>query len=648
MPGKVKNNTITHSSRACLIMRLLTLINPISTDASNDGIYGFRRRLVINILVFFTPLAVWHANLTAIEVKDFLVLSGLVLINIWNLLAVLRKNSMTFRFPILNLAVLFYLAAITAAFIFNTTRSSINYRAFIPQAAGPILFLSVLTLLKFRHLKGLIWTAVISGSIVSINGILQYFELSPFLWRNHSIGSTLGHKNFLAFYFILVLPWSFWLVFAGKRIVFRVIAGAGLILMSSTFLLSGSKGGLISFGLGVSGITGLFIIKLLFRRSGILIPVVSGSILVLSGAAVLIFSDSLKTAVTYLNGTHEIVVNMPDNQRRIKCFRAASEIIGNHFLAGVGPGNFQFNHPFNHKYKVSMDAPNTLFAHVHNDFLEHWLEYGILPAVFFLCILGWCLFRCAHKFTCSDNKSTAAVNAALFVSLAGAATYLNITTAGRYMSSTFQLWLTLGLAVVASADKDSLSKKFDFPPVFKRKTSQLLILSVAVSLFFLLSARVYANYVSDLFFQQGHRLYRTSTGHFYYNRALALNPRSVEAWYQRGFLLFHEKRYKDALWVYLKADSLAPGYENIAFNLASCYYRLRDWKNAMKQADRSVRMFPDYLPALRMSAFCKYYLGDAYSAQKKCRQILEKWPFDEKMLKLQQNLERIPGLESEY
>ena len=125
------------------------------------------------------------------------------------------------------------------------------------------------------------------------------------------------------------------------------------------------------------------------------------------------------------------------------------------------------------------------------------------------------------------------------------------------------------------------------------------------------------------------------------NKAIALRPNSVEAFYQRGFVHFQKNAVDSALADYNQVYRLAPNYVNVAFNMASCYYRKRDWVNAIRMAELSHLSFPDYEPPLLMLANCYYYIRQPRKALFYCNRLIEKPGRQPKAERLKARLEKI-------
>lgn len=122
------------------------------------------------------------------------------------------------------------------------------------------------------------------------------------------------------------------------------------------------------------------------------------------------------------------------------------------------------------------------------------------------------------------------------------------------------------------------------------------------------------------------------------DKALKMDPKNIEAQYAIGYASFMIGDLKSAKENYLQIYRIYPAYVNIAFNLASCYYKENRWIEALFYAKESYKQYPGYTPNGVMLGYCYYYLKDPEKAFNYCRMILERDPENQGALSLKQKL----------
>ena len=155
---------------------------------------------------------------------------------------------------------------------------------------------------------------------------------------------------------------------------------------------------------------------------------------------------------------------------------------------------------------------------------------------------------------------------------------------------------------------------------------------------------VMANFQSDVHLNQAsvyssNKRYGWALHHL--DRAIALRPNSVEAYYTRGYVFFQKSNVSSALSDYTTVNQLAPNYVNLDFNLATCYFKQKDWYSTILAAERSHQLFPDYASPLLMLANCYYYIRKPGKAIEYCNALLEINPTHSRALKLKAHLKSI-------
>lgn len=304
--------------------------------------------------IFFLP------RVTATEVALLLALVALLVA--W------RKGQLAPDFHEVYVpALLYLLASLTSALAAPHPVTSLRQAS----DAGVLLALPVgLTLLRaHRRLANSAFVMlVVMGSIQSVIGIFQFLQREGVLERRIT-GST-SHVMSLAG---LLLPVSlFALVWGIERRRWMAVAAGTLCLVALGLSLTRSA--------WIGWLAG-FVIYLLFRRPKWLALLVPVAILVITLSPLALFSRFLSS----------FDPTQSSNLDRIRMAQAGVEMIRDHPLLGLGPGNVMPNYPL---YRLP-DAPRFSVPHLHSNPVQIWAERGVVAlfayGLLILLVLRDCL-----------------------------------------------------------------------------------------------------------------------------------------------------------------------------------------------------------------------------------------------------------------
>ena len=135
----------------------------------------------------------------------------------------------------------------------------------------------------------------------------------------------------------------------------------------------------------------------------------------------------------------------------------------------------------------------------------------------------------------------------IFCALSGYLFYSSFTVASRYTSSIVFFWLTLGIGQATFCNSLNVKTSFSFTNWLKvKKKTQMVYLSMIVILFFGAAKATVEHYISDVYLKKA---YETANKNNYplalkfLNKSIRLNPKSVEAYYDRGFVYFNKNMF---------------------------------------------------------------------------------------------------------
>ncbi|MDP2918333.1 MAG: O-antigen ligase family protein, partial [bacterium] len=263
------------------------------------------------------------------------------------------------KFPGILLCLLLYLffSLISFGWADNLSRAVIALRSLMFHAA--ILFLAINLIKTKKDFKIALFALPLTALLAAGEVIFKVYSLGGFreMIAREEIITPVGKWVYIAAIIILTLPLTYYLIFKVRSRLLKITLAIILGLGGLAVFLTLGKGEIIALILGFAY---LFWKQKLNKR--ILIPILIAIILITA----IPFSQ-------YAGKFWERIVNIaddPNTQFRVAEFYAASEILKNHILLGVGAGNLKL------AYKNLL--PWSVESESNNFFLQVLLELGII------------------------------------------------------------------------------------------------------------------------------------------------------------------------------------------------------------------------------------------------------------------------------
>ena len=254
---------------------------------------------------------------------------------------------------------------------------------------GTYLLLFFLLAQSFRvraDLYRLVWFLILMCFGVSLLGIIQHFTSEGTIYWLRALrsgGDPFGpyvNRNHFAGFVELTLPVGLaMLIFRGLRRDLYPLASVLTIIPIGALILSGSRGGIVSFGFEVA------VLWLLAKtRRGPEGPRLTPLAIVALAAVALIAWLGAGKAIERFSMVRSGEVTI---HRRFTMSEGAVHIFKDHPIKGAGLGALVAVYP---RYEILYDG--RLVDHVHNDYIEMVAETGVLGGLCGLAFL-WILFR---------------------------------------------------------------------------------------------------------------------------------------------------------------------------------------------------------------------------------------------------------------
>lgn len=220
---------------------------------------------------------------------------------------------------------------------------------------------------SFVSRKQIYKSIAMASVLAAAYGIIQYLNVDPIKWETYfgSIISTFGNPNFLAGWFVFVLPVLFYQALEGRRL-FLVSATLGFIAL----VIANVAAGFIALGASA-----VFFILFCGKE-------------MYSGARVRVFLMGFAACMLFAGVFGLNRLDDPSVSSRIIGWKAAVESIKERPVFGYGPDTFadEVSKILPAEYeRVTKKNANPGYAH--NIFLDHLFSSGVLG---FLCFL-WLL-----------------------------------------------------------------------------------------------------------------------------------------------------------------------------------------------------------------------------------------------------------------
>jgi putative inorganic carbon (hco3(-)) transporter len=283
------------------------------------------------------------------------------------------------------------------------------------------------------QLKSIIIGLIIWGLILALIEFKVLFELGGFTsgiigiyFRKNLLQITWGQSNYLASFFVIIIPITIGYLFYTKSKKTKIFISAALALMSFAMILTLSRGGILAL------LIALFILSFRTLKTKTLIPFLSLVLIVI--------------IVILLNPLTYVVINSISNfetsgsvYSRINFYEDTWNAFLKFPLTGVGFGNLSFYSTFILGKGASSSA--------HNIILGMLGEVGIVGALLFFSILGAVISKIYKDFKSEENESLKLLRWSFFASIIGAFLHSLVEPTFEGFQFAILFWTMIGTAL---------------------------------------------------------------------------------------------------------------------------------------------------------------------------------------------------------
>ena len=375
--------------------------------------------------------------------------------------------------------------------------------------------------------------------------------------RNHAfdaLAATMGHKNLLSSIQFLILPFLIFTITTGKKI-WNVLSLIAIVLIALTFFQTQTRA--VFVAVFISLITFLAINKQNIQLKHIILLFSSFIFTIIIGYSVLHYSNRLEKFKTEFSG----ILTDASVQSRYKLYKSTLQLMAEHPVLGVGPGNWKVEV---WQYGLYFESWGKSFAQrPHNDFLWVFAEGGIFAGLSYILIF-LILLRDSYLLHKNRKEEDGIIYSLLFATVMGYG-FISLVDFPMERFSHNIIFFVLAAIIIASRLKQQGFSKEKLP--------------VWVSYLFLFIT-CFAIYVASIRYQgeihAANAIHYKSKGNWnYVKRAIdkAYNPTYYEMentstpllWY-RGVAYFNQQKYDLALKDFKSAYEVNPYHVHVLNN----------------------------------------------------------------------------------
>ncbi|OGR61326.1 MAG: hypothetical protein A2X36_10350 [Elusimicrobia bacterium GWA2_69_24] len=461
--------------------------------------------------------------------------------------------------------------------------------------------------------------AVVGGwTVVVLYALLQHFGFDPFIWKGafgERVFSTLGNPTFLTAYILIAAPLALgWC--CDESIPGWAQANCAIVAFSSCVVLcwTGTHRTALLI-LPILGIFAFFAYRFLAEDKRL-------AALTLAGACAAGFII-----------TRAMVPAEQTNYRwgpgfSVETWKGTLSLIKNQPFVGSGPGSFWIRYPaFRRPEIILMEHQhNTETDHPENEFLEHWVEGGMLSTVLWMLLFASALRLCLRSL-----REDPGYAAAFLAAVAGAAAASLFTISSRFAAPGWSMYFAVGLtaALARRGPEDSV---IAIPVPFEAPRRLAAVAIIAAGLWAgWQSVRHFRADVSHNIAIFWAKQKEWDKAFEQFDRIPPGAPAYIMAQYFKGNVLLDRGGPGDleaAVAQYRLVRGLAPDYVQVHFQEGSALEKLGRIPEAVERLERQAQLDPVWDTGWTKLAGLYRKAGrreDALAAEAKAAEAKERW-----------------------
>jgi len=391
--------------------------------------------------------------------------------------------------------------------------------------------------------------------------------------RSHAfdaLAATMGHKNLLSSIQFLILPFLIYTITTGKKI-WKALGLIAVVLIALTFLQTQTRA--VFVAVFISIITFLLINKRNIQLKHIILLFSSAIFATIIGYSVLQYANRLDRFKTEFSG----ILTDASVQSRYKLYTSTLQLMAEHPIWGVGPGNWKIEV---WRYGLYFDSWGKSFAQrPHNDFLWVFAEGGVFAGLSYILIF-LILLRDSYLLHKNRKEEDGIIYSLLFATVMGFG-FISLVDFPMERFSHNIIFFVLAAIIIAGRLKQKGFTKEKLP-------TWVTYLFLFITCFAVYVASI--RYTGEI--HAANAIHYKSKGNWnYVIKAIdkAYNPIYYEMentstpllWY-RGVAYFNQQKYDLALKDFKDAYKVNPYHVHVLNNLATSYQMKGESEKAKK------------------------------------------------------------------
>jgi len=390
-------------------------------------------------------------------------------------------------------------------------------------------------------------------------------------WKRNSefdaIAATMGHKNLLSSIQFLMLPILIYVFTIGKK-PYKTLSLIAMLLILITLFQTQTRAVLFAVGIFIVSLFSLNKTKL--NKTHFISFIIGATLLLCSGYGIMKYTNRYDAFVGELNKTLDFT-----SSARYMLYRSSLELIAEHPVFGVGPGNWSVDVWNYGLYIDSYASTGKAFAQrPHNDFLWVFAEAGFFAGIAYL-LLFLILLKDSYYLHKNRTEETGILYSLLFSCFLGFG-FISLVDFPLERFSHNIIFFVLASFIISARVQDTKAK---MPSWFKFGLIAISFFTVYVATI-RYTGEVYATNAIH-YKNKGNWNYVIKAIDKSYNKNFyeIENTSTPLLWY-RGVAYFNQQKYNLALKDFKEAYKTNPYHVHVLNNLATSYQMKGDSKKA--------------------------------------------------------------------
>lgn len=445
---------------------------------------------------------------------------------------------------------------------------------------------------------------VVASILVGGFAILQYYRIAIFEWmkQDTTVDSTMASRNLLASFLMLAFPFSAY-AFLDFKGPWQIVSAVAVLISVFLMVALQTRAVWVAFPLGLA--FGLFLLTVVTKRTGspaahsggYRLRSIQGVVLMALAAsmALLLYSPGARAPMREHAGS---LVQFQDAsiRERLQLWSRTLQMIREHPLKGVGPGNWRTVIPAYGTEGLRSDTGTLHFQRPHNDFLWVASETGVVGGLLYVTLFASVLWVAVSAMAHSPSARHRLVLTLMSVGVSCYVLDSFFSFPKERMAHTVYLSLLVGTIFSFRRDAPerpvtrSLSRRWSLAIVTLVWILALMAGGVAwsryraeVHLRRALEARAVRNW--PLMVAELDRIDR----HEY-----VMDPTATPVDWYRGVAQFEMGNRDTALSDFLRALAVHPNHVHVLNNIATCYALKGEQESAIRTYERAIEIAPRF------------------------------------------------------